>query len=146
MLNKNMREKHLKIKVMLHKELLIELIKKENVIFLRFEPRSKIEIGDWRLDIRKTIDVQPSKTIILDINQSEEELLTPINDLEVREDVDGIWRRYANEQLRSRYEPVFDRLDSLVFLEAPSFDAIVRWRFEQEKKFQLRFITNSMMH
>lgn len=43
----------------------------EKIIFLRFEPRSTI--NDPRA--KKTIDVQPSKTLILDLTRSEEEIL-----------------------------------------------------------------------
>ena len=67
-------------------------------------------------------------------SQSDDELSEPVNDLERFEDPDGSWRRYANEQLRTRYADVFDRLNALVVLQAPSFDAIRRWRYEQERK------------
>ena len=45
------------------------------VLFLRLEPRSDFEINN-KFIIKKTIDVQPRKTIILDIKKSEEELLS----------------------------------------------------------------------
>ncbi len=63
-----------------------------------------------------------------------EALIEPANPLEDDEDPDGIWRTYANEQLRDVYEPIFARLDALAFLAAPSFDAILEWRIEQERK------------
>lgn len=66
--------------------------------------------------------------------QPDTELDTPVNALEREEDADGTWRRFVNDQLRSRYERIFDQLDFLVFIRAPSFDAILRWRLEQEKK------------
>lgn len=52
---------------------LFSLGKKEKCIFIRFEPFFKI--SDFRFKIHKTIDVQPSKSLILDLSQSEEELL-----------------------------------------------------------------------
>ena len=58
----------------------------------------------------------------------------PINALERDEDPDGRWRAWVEARLRSDYAPVFARLDALVFLEAPSFDAVHRWRLEQEEK------------
>ncbi|MFH0955976.1 MAG: peptidoglycan bridge formation glycyltransferase FemA/FemB family protein [Candidatus Falkowbacteria bacterium] len=45
----------------------------ESVIFLRFEPASAIDNSPFV--IKKTIDVQPSKTLILDLTKPEEELL-----------------------------------------------------------------------
>ncbi|MFH1255224.1 MAG: peptidoglycan bridge formation glycyltransferase FemA/FemB family protein [bacterium] len=62
---------------------LFEEIKKiaeaEAVMFLRFEPTFKFELANSRLEenfqIFKTIDVQPSKTLILDLTKSESEIL-----------------------------------------------------------------------
>ena len=61
-------------------------------------------------------------------------LADPVNELETHEDADGTWRRYANARLSADYEPIFSRLDALVFLAAPSFNAILEWRIEQEHK------------
>lgn len=61
-------------------------------------------------------------------------LQTPINALEREEDPTTIWRTTANEYLATTYEGIFSRLDALVFFVAPSFDAIYRWRLEQEQK------------
>jgi len=65
---------------------------------------------------------------------SDEELLTAINDLESSEDPTGTWRRYVNQQLKENYPPLFEMLDALVFLSAPDFDCVLRWRTEQEEK------------
>lgn len=67
-------------------------------------------------------------------SQSAEELDAPINALERNDDTDGRWRRYVNDQLETNYKKIFARLDMLIFLAAPSFDAILRWRLEQEQK------------
>lgn len=61
-------------------------------------------------------------------------LTTAINPLERVADSGGIWRRYVNEQLAGSYASLFERLDHLVFLKAPDFDAVRRWRLEQEQK------------
>jgi lipid II:glycine glycyltransferase (peptidoglycan interpeptide bridge formation enzyme) len=58
-----------------------EIAKKEKAVFFRFEPWrpimnydfKEVKIGDWT--VIKTKDVQPSETIFLDLNKSEEELL-----------------------------------------------------------------------
>jgi D-glycerate 3-kinase len=63
-----------------------------------------------------------------------EQLLKPVNRLEAEEDVDGSWRRHINELLGSSYSVLFDKIDALVVLQAPDFDAIYRWRGEQERK------------
>ncbi len=68
------------------------------------------------------------------VPQRKAELEHPINALEREEDPMGIWRRYVNTCLDKQYSPLFADLDALVFLMAPSFDAVYRWRMEQEKK------------
>lgn len=64
--------------------------------------------------------------------QDESELAHPVNALEAAEDADGRWRRYVNEQLATSYAALFAMLGRLVFLQAPSFDVVFRWRLEQE--------------
>ena len=66
--------------------------------------------------------------------EAEAGLEKPVNALEAMKDADGRWRHYVNERLATDYAEVFDGLDALVFLQAPGFDAILRWRVEQEQK------------
>jgi D-glycerate 3-kinase len=75
--------------------------------------------------------------------QSDIELQQPANALERDEDPDGAWRRYVNDQLRAKYEPIFAQLDALIFIGAPNFDAILRWRTEQEDKLAAASPSNS---
>ena len=58
----------------------------------------------------------------------------PVNALEAGQDADGAWRRYVNGQLAKTYPALFSRVDALVFLAAPGFEAIRRWRLDQETK------------
>jgi lipid II:glycine glycyltransferase (peptidoglycan interpeptide bridge formation enzyme) len=55
-----------------------KIAKKEKTIFLRFEPR-KFEIRNSKIAIRKSIDIQPAKTIMLDLSKSEEVLLATMH-------------------------------------------------------------------
>jgi D-glycerate 3-kinase len=66
--------------------------------------------------------------------QSEEELRDPVNELEAREDAEGTWRRYVNTQLATAYARLFALIDQLIFLRAPDFDSIYRWRLQQEQE------------
>ena len=66
--------------------------------------------------------------------QADADLARPVNALERNEDPDGTWRRHVNDALRDSYEPIFSSLDALIFLAVPDFDAILRWRLEQEEK------------
>ncbi len=66
--------------------------------------------------------------------QSEEALAKPVNSLESERDADGIWRNFFNRALTTDYQPLFDKVDKLIMLRAPSFDAVFNWRLEQEQK------------
>ena len=61
-------------------------------------------------------------------------LNNPVNDLEAQEDPQGVWRQYVNQQLKGDYQTLFQLVDCLVMLKAPSFDTVFTWRLEQEMK------------
>jgi D-glycerate 3-kinase len=65
--------------------------------------------------------------------QKEAQLSEPVNSLEAREDSAGTWRHYVNARLAD-YQWLFDRLDFLLMLRAPSFACVYRWRGLQEQK------------
>lgn len=61
-------------------------------------------------------------------------LETPQNLLETEQDAEGVWRRYLNQSLGQHYPSLFNLIDYLIYLKAPNFDAVRRWRGNQEKK------------
>lgn len=65
--------------------------------------------------------------------QPEAALAEPINALEREEDGDGRWRRWVNARLVQDYPALWQRIDRLVLLAAPSFEVVERWRNEQEE-------------
>ncbi len=70
------------------------------------------------------------------IAQSEPDLTQPVNDLEARQDADGHWRRFVNQQLTDTYPALWSLLDYLAYLNVPDLDAVYRWRTEQESQLQ----------
>jgi len=64
--------------------------------------------------------------------QRESELAEPVNDLEASEDPQCVWRHYVNDALGGSYQDLFGRIDRLVMLAAPAFDAVFDWRVQQE--------------
>ena len=70
--------------------------------------------------------------------QTPEALLDPVNDLERREDAQGLWRTYVNRQLDGPYRHLFARLDHLILLAAPDFAVVWRWRKQQEDDLRRR--------
>ena len=66
--------------------------------------------------------------------QAESALAEPVNALERQYDPDGRWRQFINRQLRHGYRELFAMLDALVYLQAPDFAAVTRWRWLQERR------------
>ncbi|HCK84361.1 MAG TPA: kinase [Hyphomonadaceae bacterium] len=56
----------------------------------------------------------------------------PINAIERQYDLDGKWRRMVREELEGRYRRFFAAFDAIVYLKAPSWETVKRWRAEQE--------------
>lgn len=52
-----------------------KIAKKEKVMFFRFEPRSELKLKTKKSKIKKTIDLQANKTLILDISGDEDQIL-----------------------------------------------------------------------
>lgn len=66
--------------------------------------------------------------------QTAAELSQPVNTLEANEDADGRWRRYVNTQLAGLYADYWRLLTPLVWLQAPDWDCVCRWRAKQEQQ------------
>lgn len=66
--------------------------------------------------------------------QGQAALKVPVNALEAEEDTNGRWRAFVNAQLDGPYQALFGRLQELVLLQAPSFEVVLEWRREQERK------------
>lgn len=65
--------------------------------------------------------------------EPEAALREPVNALEAREDPDAVWRRHVNAALAGDYALLFARLDALVMLQVPAWEAVPRWREAQEQ-------------
>ena len=87
------------------------------------------------IQIKKAFDI-----VILEgwcvgmLAQKDGELTKGVNDLELNEDPNGIWRRFVNKSLETTYQTVFSEIDYLVMLQAPSFASVYNWRLQQENK------------
>jgi len=64
-------------------------------------------------------------------------LKKPINLIEKKYDKSLKWRKKVNNQLKTDYKKLFNRIDKLVYLKAPSFNHIFQWRLLQEQKMKL---------
>lgn len=65
--------------------------------------------------------------------EGESALDAPCNALEELEDTDKRWRLYVNQSLKG-YQKLYQRIDMLIVLAAPSFECVYAWRERQEQK------------
>ncbi len=70
-------------------------------------------------------------------HQKNYELKKPLNFIERKYDANYKWRKKANIYLKNEYKKLFSKLDKLVYLKAPSFNYIFKWRLHQEQKLKL---------
>jgi len=61
-----------------------------------------------------------------------------INSMEKLEDQRQIWRKYVNQQLKTKYKNLYSQLNCLVYLKAKNFSLLQKWRLKQERKLWLK--------
>lgn len=61
-------------------------------------------------------------------------LLSPVNQLEASKDADGEWRAKVNAYLYDYHRALDPVVNTRCYLNAPDWEAIVQWRFQQERE------------
>ena len=75
------------------------------------------------------VGARPEKNSILKKN---------INTLEKVDDPNLIWRKYVNNQLKTKYKKLFSYLDCLLYMKTKDFGLLQKWRLKQEKKLWIK--------
>ncbi len=57
-----------------------------------------------------------------------------INSMEKTKDQKQIWRKYVNDQLKTKYKKLYSQLNCLIYLKAKDFSLLQKWRLKQERK------------
>ena len=65
-------------------------------------------------------------------------LKKPINFLEKANDEKLIWRKYVNQQLKTKYKKLYSQLNCMIYLKAKNFSLLQKWRMKQENKLWLK--------
>ena len=78
-------------------------------------------------------------------HQKSSDLKKSLNLIERKYDLDLSWRKTVNNCLKNQYKKLFNKIDKLVYLKAPSFDYIFKWRLLQEKKMKLTLKSKKIM-
>ena len=68
-----------------------------------------------------------------------------INSMEKVKDQKQIWRKYVNQQLKSKYKNLYSQLNCLIYLKAKNFSLLQKWRLKQERKLWLNSKRNSKL-
>ena len=69
---------------------------------------------------------------------NKEYLFENINSLESKLDKNKKWRKFYNSQLKRDYKKVFSLFDQQIYIQPPSFNYIIKWRYAQEKNNALK--------
>ena len=65
--------------------------------------------------------------------------------MEKSEDQRQIWRKYVNQQLKTKYKNLYSQLHCLIYLKAKNFRLLQKWRLKQEHKLWLKSKKNSKL-
>jgi D-glycerate 3-kinase len=65
-------------------------------------------------------------------------LTRSINSMEKTNDTKFVWRKYVNQQLKSKYKKLYSQLNCLIYLKANNFNLLQKWRLKQEHKLWLK--------
>ena len=68
-----------------------------------------------------------------------------INSMEKLDDQRQIWRKYVNQQLKTKYKNLYSQLNCLIYLKAKNFSLLQKWRLKQERKLWLKSKKNSKL-
>lgn len=66
-------------------------------------------------------------------------LENPVNATEADQDPNRVWRTEVNRALGEEYASLFAELDALLVLQAPNFETVFAWRWQQEAQLSASF-------
>ena len=76
-------------------------------------------------------------------SEKNDTLKKTINSMEKAKDQKQVWRKYVNQQLKSKYKNLYSQLHCLIYLKAKNFALLQKWRLKQERKLWLKSKTKS---
>ena len=71
-------------------------------------------------------------------SEKNDTLKKTINSMEKTKDQKQIWRKYVNDQLKTKYRKLYSQLNCLIYLKAKDFSLLQKWRLKQERKLWIR--------
>ena len=71
-------------------------------------------------------------------SEKNDTLKRTINSMEKTKDQKQIWRKYVNDQLKTKYRKLYSQLNCLIYLKAKNFSLLQKWRLKQERKLWIK--------
>ena len=71
-------------------------------------------------------------------SEKNDTLKKTINSMEKTKDQKKIWRKYVNDQLKTKYRKLYSQLNCLIYLKAKDFSLLQKWRLKQERKLWIK--------
>lgn len=117
-------------------ETLVALLGGDPVTVPRFDKAvdDRLPQDRWEV-VNETVDIVLLEGWCLGVGpQHESALAEPVNELEMLEDPQCVWRHYVNAALAESFPAIHALVREWLMLRAPSFDCVYQWRLEQEAK------------
>jgi len=70
--------------------------------------------------------------------ETNKSLKKSINSMEKTNDQKLVWRKYVNQQLKTKYKKLYSQLNCMIYLKAKNFSLLQKWRLKQEHKLWLK--------
>jgi len=70
--------------------------------------------------------------------ETDKTLKKSINSMEKANDHKLVWRKYVNQQLKTKYKKLYSQLNCMIYLKAKNFSLLQKWRLKQEHKLWLK--------
>jgi D-glycerate 3-kinase len=71
-------------------------------------------------------------------SETNKTLTKSINSMEKANDHKLVWRKYVNQQLKTKYKKLYSQLNCMIYLKAKNFSLLQKWRLKQEHKLWLK--------
>ena len=69
-----------------------------------------------------------------------------LNSIEKIYDKNFKWRNFYNLKLKKEYQTIFNVFDKMIYLQPPSFESVLKWRYSQEKNNAKKTKTKNFMN
>lgn len=102
----------------------------------RFDKRKddRAPIASWPVFVGRPEAVIVDGWLMGALEMDEAQFEPPLNELEAEEDPAGRWRGFSLSLLATDYARFFDAFDGLIYLQAPNWEIVRRWRGQQEEE------------